>query len=314
VIRLSLPLVALALITLGCRETAPPAESPRPIVDPEATRAATGDALTTRLAQVAEAFEAGDASALDDGLALGRDALTLGNEEAAAGVAHLLVEAGHSSAALTFLDEADARFPASEGHKQLIFPRAYALETQGKLDEAARVFTTALTIAPTNPFEYTGAADLWVAAGDLQQAGTVVEAGLGFFPADPIMRQAHAEVALRSGQAADALAELDALLAESPDEVGAHILRLEALAVLDRLDEAATAALDFEKTFSMLSHGTVVLGLVLARQGHPDAAEQAWARASKAIDECEVCAGDEAALLIWAREQAGAERVTPQAR
>jgi len=312
VTRLLSLLPLLALLAPGCR--GPDSEPPRPNVDPETTQAATEEVLAARLTEAAAAFDAGDTGALDECLALGADALTLGSEPSAAAVAALLVEVGHPTAALTFLDEADARFPVSDGHKQLIFPRARALEAQGKPDEAARTFTTALTIPPTSPFEYAGAADLWVAAGDLDQAGLVAEAGLGFFPVDPIMLQAHAEVALRGGRAADALAELDALLGESPDEVGAHILRLEALVVLGRLDEAGVAALEFEKSFGMLSHGTIVLGLVLARQGHLDAAEQTWSRASAAIDQCEVCAGDEAALLIWAREQAAAPRVTPQPR
>ena len=308
-------LTSLCLVLIGgCREPATQIEPQRAIVDPESTQSATQDVLATRLVEAAAAFEAGAPTALDDCVALGRDALTLGSEEAAAGVAHLLIEAGHTNAALTYLDEADVRFPASEGHKQLIFARAHALEAQGRTEDAARTFASALAIVPTNPFEYAGAADLWIAAGGLGQAKTVVEAGLQWFPDDPILRQARAEVALRGGEAAEALSELDAVLADHPDDVGAHILRLEALVVLDRLDDAHAAALQFESSFGMLSHGTVILGLVEARQGHPEAAELAWARASSAIDTCEVCAGDEAALLIWAREQASTPKVAPQAR
>ena len=123
-----------------------------------------------------------------------------------------------------------------------------------------------------------------------------------------------AEVALRRGDAAAAVDQLEQLAVTFPDEVGVHVLYLEALVVVGRNTDARAAAMTFERTFSFLSHGTVILGLAEARLGNQEAADAAWNRAEGAIAECTLCAGDEVALLIWAREQSKAERVRPQDR
>lgn len=303
----------LAALVAGCPTRVEP-EVTGPRVVPGVTRDATQGALDQRLAAAAEAFEAGDDGALEATLVVGRDALTLSDEGAAAQVAGLLTEQGHHSEALGYIAEARVTFPFDEGYKALCFPEARVLEAQGKPAEAAQAFEAALRIAPTNPFEYSGAADLWIAADGFDRAHEVVDAGLGFFPGDPILLQARAEVALRRGDAVEALGQLDALREQFPDEVGVRVLRMEALVVLGRYEDARTAALSFERDLPILSHGTVILGLAEARLGHSEVAEEAWARAAGAIEECTVCAGDEAALLIWAREQAQTEKVVPQDR
>ena len=307
------PLVLLTAVVLGCPTREEPAET-GPRVVSGVTRDATQGALDQHLAAAAASFEAGDAGALEATLAVGHDAVTLADEGAAAQVAGLLTEQGHHDLALSYIAEARAIFPLEKGYKALCFPEARVLEAQGKPTEAAQAFEAALRITPTNPFEYSGAADLWIAADGFDRAQEVVDAGIGFFPGDPILLQASAEVALRRGDAAAALRQLDALREQFPDEVGVRVLRMEALAVLGRNEDAHAAALAFERDLPMLSHGTVILGLAEARLGHAEAAEEAWGRAEGAIAECTMCAGDEAALLIWAREQAGAEKVAPQDR
>ena len=307
------PFVLAAILAVGCPARQEPEEI-GPRVVPGVTRDATQGALDQRLATAAEAFETGDEGALEATLAVGRDAITLSDEGAAAQVAGLLTEQGHHDRALEYITEARATFPSREGYKALCFPEARVLEAQGKPTEAAQAFEAALRIAPTNPFEYSGAADLWIAADGFDRAQEVVDAGLAFFPGDPILLQARAEVALRRGDAAAALGQLDALREQFPDEVGVRVLRMEALVVAGRYEDARAAALAFERDLPILSHGTVVLGLAEARLGHAGVAEEAWGRAEGAIEECTVCAGDEAALLIWAREQATAETVVPQDR
>ncbi len=306
-------LFVLVALILGCPSREEP-EAIGPRVVPGVTRDATQGALDQRLAAAAESFEAGDADALEATLAVGRDAISLADEGAAAQVAGLLTEQGHHDQAQSYIAEARGTFPLQKGHKALCFPEARVLEAQGKPIEAAQAFEAALKIAPTNPFEYSGAADLWIAADGFDRAQEVVDAGVGFFPGDPILLQARAEVALRRGDAADALRQLDALREQFPDEVGVRVLRMEALVVLGRYEDARAAALAFERDLPILSHGTVILGLAEARLGHDAVAEEAWGRAEGAIEECTVCAGDEAALLIWAREQAAAETIVPQDR
>jgi len=311
--RINLPLLAALTFLVGC----PPREAPQetgPRVVSDVTRDATEDALDQRLEAARAAFEAGDPNAVEACRGVGRDAITLADEGAAAQVAGLLTEHGHHEEAQGYIGEARALFPLDKGYKALCFPEARVLEAQGKPTEAALAFEAALRVAPTNPFEYSGAADLWIAADGFDRAGEVVDAGLAFFPGDPILLQARAEVALRRGDATDALGQLDALREQFPDEVGVRVLRMEALVVLGRYEVARAAALSFERDLPFLSHGTVILGLAEARLGHAAVAEEAWARAAGAIEECTVCAGDEAALLIWAREQAVAETIAPQNR
>jgi tetratricopeptide (TPR) repeat protein len=311
--RLALFVLAALFLVVGCPSRKEPEEL-GPRVVPGVTRDATQGALDQRLEAAAAAFESGDASALEATLAVGSDAISLADEGAAAQVAGLLSEQGHHDQALDFVAEARQTFPPQQGYKALCFPEARALEGQGKVTEAAQAFEAALRISPTNPFEYSGAADLWTAADGFDRAQEIVDAGLGFFPGDPILLQARAEVALRRGDAATAMGQLDALRGQFPDEVGVRVLRMEALVVAGRYEDAREAALSFERDLPILSHGTVILGLAEARLGHAAVAEQAWVRAEGAIEECTVCAGDEAALLIWAREQASAETIVPQDR
>jgi len=301
------------LFLVGCppRE---PAEDTGPRVVSGVTRDATQGALDQRLEAARAAFERGDAAALETCQSVGADAITLSDEGAAAQVAILLTEQGHHDEATRYLSQARQHFPLEQGHKALCFPEARLLEAQGRPIEAAQAFEAALRVAPTNPFEYSGAVDLWIAADDFDRAAEVAEAGLGFFSADPILLQAQAEVPLRRGDAATALRQLDALRETFPDEVGVRVLRLEALVVVGNYTEAREAALAYERDLPILSHGTVVLGLAEAKLGNTAAAEEAFKRAEGAIAECTVCAGDEAAMLIWAREQAKAEKVAPQDR
>ena len=308
-----LPVLLIPLLLVGCPPREPDEET-GPRVVGGVTRDATQGALDQRLEATREAFDRGDPDALETCRSVGDDALTLVDEGAAAQVATILTEQGHHEEASLYLQRARQQFPLDQGHKALCFPEARVLEAQGKATEAAKAFEAALRIAPTNPFEYSGAVDLWIAADDFDRAAEVADAGLGFFPADPILLQARAEVPLRRGDAATALRQLDALRETFPDEVGVRVLRLEALAVVGNYEEAREAALAFERDLPILSHGTVVLGLAEARLGHAEAAEEAWKRAEGAIAECTVCAGDEAAMLIWAREQAKTEKVAPQDR
>ncbi len=322
-------LLFVALVgACGCKGQPPEPTAPRVTIDPETTRAATeaaaeavidvpaGDVspLAGRVREVYEAFQAGSPDALNDCRALGRDALTAGDLDATAAVCALLIEAGQAEETLTYLDEADIRFKGGVGRKTMLFARSQAELAMGRPEVAATTFAKALEIEPVNPFEYAGAADLWLAAGKPGEAAAVLDEGLEEFAADPILITARAEADLRGGDAAGALQRLDTLLASQPDEVGAHIVRIEALLVLGRAEEARDAAAAFERDFTMLSHGTVFLGLAEARLGNDDVAEAAWVRAAVAIEQCVVCAGDEADLLEWARVQAGEESVAPQAQ
>ena len=302
------------MLLTGCKREPQYESEPQVAVAPETTRAGTSGTLSVRVAEVHVAFQQGEPGALEDCQQVGRDALVLGDQEIIANVAFILVEQGYADQALAFLDEAQFQFPLDRGHKGLLFPRADALESQGRHVEAAQAFATALTIEPVSPFEYSGAVDLWIAADRFDDAAQVAAAGLIRFPGDPVLLQTAAEVSLRSGKASDALDQLDAILTTQPDEVGAHILRMECLLVLGEDEEARKAAQHFEQTYTMLSHGTIFLGLAEARLGHAEAAEAAWKVAEGEIAECTMCAGDESALLGWAREQAGAEEVVPQDR
>ncbi len=270
--------------------------------------------LARRAQAVREAFADGAPDAVERCRALGEDALTAGEPGAAAEVAWIYIEEQRYGDALSYLDRADAVYPSSAGVKDLLYPRAAALDAVGRTAEAAAIYSSALAIEPTNPFEYTGAADLWVAAGDLDRAARTVETGLDRFPGEVVLLQARAEVALRGGDAAGALGQLDALAQDHPYEVGVLVLRLEALAVLDRREELRAAARSFDEDYPALGFGPVFLGLAAARDGDAGTAEEEWRRAAAVIAACEICAGDEADVLRWAREQAGAQVVAPLPR
>jgi len=181
----------------------------------------------------------------------------------------------------------------------------------GRPGRAAEVFARALEVPPNNPFEYSGLADLWVAADEFDQAAGAVDRGLVAFPGDVILLQARAEVLLRRGQAAEALVQLDELASANPDDVAIAVLRMEALAVLDRRAELRAAGKAFEQAYPLLGHGTIFVGLVAAREGDQVTADAAWDRVDALNAECVECTTDQAQMLAWARAQAPAAKVEP---
>ncbi len=269
------------------------------------------EGMATRLAGVREALASGGPGALEDCLELGEQSLSYTDDEPATEVARMLVEAGHPQKALEFLERARRRFPLERGHKNLAFPHAQALDRLGRTGEAAETFAAALAVEPVNPFEYIGAAELFVAADRFDRAAETVAAGLLRYPDDPFLLQTRAEVRLRRGDAAGAVEELDALIARHPDEVGPQVLLMEALAVLDRREALLAASLSFDEAYPLLGHGAVFVGLAHARGGDRAAADAAWARAEAQIADCVECTTDQADLLGWARTQATADAVTP---
>lgn len=294
----------------GCPGKDRPGET-KPLPVDTGPDTSTREGFQAQLEVVRAAVAAGDPGAAEQIQQLGRDALAFPDAEPASAVAQLLLAQGRHDDALDYVAEAKAQYTVETGRKALLFPEAQAYDETGRPARAAEVFEQALEIPPNNPFEYAGLADLWVAADEFDRAEAVVEQGLAKFPADPIVLQARAEVALRRGDAVKALMQLDLLLAGHPDDVAIQVLRLEALAVLDRRDEARTAAEQYDALYPLLGHGAIILGLVRARDGDAEGAAEAWARAEARIATCEDCTEDQAVMLAWAREQAAAETVKP---
>lgn len=305
------PLLALGLLAAACRST--PAEEP--VAETMSTTAVPvgldrGE-MAASLSQVQARLASGDATAIEDLRELGEQALSYTDDEAATEVARLLVEVGQLEQALEYAGRARKRFPLDRGHKALVFPQAQALDGLGRTREAAETFDAALGIEPVNPFEYLGASDLWIAVDEFDRAAAAVEAGLARFPDDPFLLQGRAEVRLRRGDATGALSELDQLCAATPDEIGAQVLRMEALAVLDRRSDLLAAGTAFDEAYPLLGHGAVFAGLAHARGGDSAAAEVSWTSVQERIAICVECSTDQVELLAWARAQAPEKTVTP---
>lgn len=302
-------LVAALLLLLsgltGCPRDPGAGEEP---ATPDTT---TREGFVQRLEEVELALASSEPGAADQLQQLGRDALQMPDAEAASAVAQVLVAQRRHDDALDYIAQAKVVYTAETGRKLLLFPEAQAHDALGRPRRAAEVFEQALEIPPNNPFEYSGLADLWVAAGEFDRAEAVVQQGLEKFPTDVILLQARAEVMLRRGDAFKALMQLDLALAAHPDDVGVQVLRLEALAVLDRRDQARAAAMAYDEMYPLLGHGAIILGLVLARDGDAEGSAAAWQRAEAQIATCVDCTGDQAVMLEWARAQAGAEKVVP---
>ena len=286
----------------------------RTVINPPVDHTARKQALVQRTAEVRELFASGQPGALEACRQLGVDALEMPDDEVAAEVAWIYIEQERHGDALTYVGDAESVYTSATGHKTLLFPMAAALDATGKPAEAARIYSQALAIEPTNPFEYAGAANLWGAADDFDRASETIESGLRTFPDFPVLLQTRAEIALRRGDAAGALEQLDALAGQAPEDVNVLLLQMEAFAVLGRWEELRNAAQAFGEAYPVLGFGPVFEGLAAARSGDNATADNAWKRAEEIIAECEMCSGDEADLLNWARTQATAETVQPQDR
>ena len=301
--------LAFGMLVAACRSA--PDDTPP---DPPSTAVPASldrDAMAASLARVQERLAGGDRAALEELGELGEQALSFTDDEAATEVARLMVEAGQLEGALEYTGRARKRFPLDRGHKGLVFPQAQALDGLGRSREAAEAFDSALGLEPVNPFEYLGSADLWVAVDEFDRASAAVDAGLVRFPEDVFLLQGRAEVRLRRGDAEGALAELDRLSEAMPDEIGPQVLRMEALAALDRRELLLAAGLAFDEAYPLLGHGAVFAGLAQARGGDAAAAETLWASVEERIAICVECSTDQVELLEWARKMAGAETVTP---
>jgi len=317
VTRFITPAAAALLVLLACSaglSSCSDGCGGRTVINPPEDFTARKQELVQRAAEVRERFASGQPDALEACRQLGTDALVLPDDEVAAEVAWIYIEQARHGDALAYIHEAEAVYTSATGHKALLFPMAAALDATGKPAEAARIYSQALAIEPTNPFEYAGAANLWVAADEFDRASETIESGLRTFPDFPVLLQTRAEIALRRGNTSDALEQLDALAAQAPEDVNILLLQMEALAVLGRWGDVRNAARAFGEAYPILGFGPVFEGLAASKLGESGTAEAAWQQAEEIIAECEVCSGDEADVLSWAREQAVAEAVQPMDR
>jgi tetratricopeptide (TPR) repeat protein len=169
------------------------------------------------------------------------------------------------------------------------FDRAVALNDLGQRAAALKDYERAIQRKPDDAWIYVGQGDVLAASGSLERALASYGKALALRAdlADP--RAKRASVLLRLDRPAEALPDLDYVLASNPSKPRLWQTRGEAKFQLARY---ADAAADFERALDLAPHdGDARRGLVRAQLGAGDA-EGAWRTLSPALDEADPEAAD----------------------
>lgn len=191
----------------------------------------------------------------------------------------------------------------------------------GQRDAARGAFDQLVLLHPESPLGYKGLGSVAMAEGNTSLARNRFEEALDRAPGDFAIRQSVGLLALSTGDATSALATFDALAAESPDRAEIHHARAEALLLLDREEEALTAATEAVRlartgkvaALARVTRGRALLAHTAGRVDKDRCAEtaapiHAWLDAAEhALDEAEALKID-IPELAKARQQASRRR------
>lgn len=176
-------------------------------------------------------------------------------------------------------DLAQARALAGD-HPAVLHLLALVERKAGNAEAAAAAFTAALRLAPADPQINGNYANLLAAGGQSEQAldhyGRAIGADSGFLDA----RFNRAMLLQRLGRLDEALADVEALIADRSTEARFHSARGAILRALDRLGEAAEAfdaALALDPRRAVALHGRARVAMERGEDHAPDLYERALA-------------------------------------
>lgn len=198
-----------------------------------------------------------------------------GNVFAAIGFADLALLDGKQDEAIALLLAAGRRDPL---HPHYFF-RAGAIEFERNNVEAAKEhLTAALAIDPADTGSLSLLSTIHLLAGDFAAAERIYRTAADFAPNNAEILAGHAMQLSFLQSNHDALARIDAAIAQAPDRVPYRVKRAELLQQLDRLEEARAELLTVRKMAPDDAEANFVLGLVCRALGRGDEALAAFRR------------------------------------
>lgn len=176
----------------------------------------------------------------------------------------------------------ESRAPVRTAHAraEAEYQRALSLREQGRPDDAAAAYASALREEPGFVPARQGLAGLWIAQGRADEAKTLLSAGLALQPSHPGLAMMYARLLAEQGELQHAAAVLQyvPVLGASAQELGWRA------AILQRLGRHAEACELFAAALRIVPNNGVWwmgLGLSLAADGRNDEARDAFQRARR---------------------------------
>ncbi len=176
----------------------------------------------------------------------------------------------------------ESRAPVRTAHAraEAEYQRALSLREQGRPDDAAAAYASALREEPGFVPARQGLAGVWIAQGRADEAKTLLGAGLALQPSHPGLAMMYARLLAEQGELQHAAAVLQyvPVLGASAQELGWRA------AILQRLGRHAEACELFAAALRIVPNNGVWwmgLGLSLAADGRNDEARDAFQRARR---------------------------------
>jgi predicted Zn-dependent protease len=143
----------------------------------------------------------------------------------------------------------------------------------------------------------------------------LMEGGEGkFAEADSIALQVQgAKVALLDGKAAEALIVADEVLATSPEDVSAQLLRIEALLAAGSIELAGEASATLRDEYPADAWGWILGAAVASASGDSAAALDMLDQAAELAGDCP-CTHEERLAIRWAAKVGATKSVAPRSR
>jgi tetratricopeptide (TPR) repeat protein len=165
----------------------------------------------------------------------------------------------------------DKRFGESL-HPACVLHRARAERDEGRLVPATRLLKRYHALVPHNSFGTESLARVLLRQGHAEQASAILDAALQMRGADVALTCLRADLHRRAGEAAAALAAVERALQQNPLDDGCWMEKSNALADLDRLEEAEVASARARELSSDSSQARAHSALLALRQMKPDEA------------------------------------------
>jgi predicted Zn-dependent protease len=245
--------------------------------------------------------------------ALGDQAIEAKRTDQIALVGRVLMEGGEGRFAEAFLQRSMGLLKPAEFGKDHMYPLAQLRRADGRALEAASLYERAIDVEPTTAAEYVGLSDLYLAAARMGPARAAVTRGLRGHADSVALKVQGAKVALLDGKAADALAVADEVLAASPEDVSAQLLRIEALLAAGSLEQAGKDSGALRDEYPADAWGWILGAVVAAAAGEPQRAREMLDQAAELAGDCP-CTHEERLAILWAAKVGAASRVAPRSR
>jgi len=245
--------------------------------------------------------------------ALGEQAIEAKRTDRIALLGRVLMEGGEGKFAEAFLQRSMGLLKPAEFGKDHMYPLAQLRRADGRALEAASLYERAIDVEPTTAAEYVGLSDLYLAAGRMGPARAAVTRGQRGH-ADSIALQVQgAKVALLDGKAAEALIVADEVLATSPEDVSAQLLRIEALLAAGSIELAGEASATLRDEYPADAWGWILGAAVASASGDSAAALDMLDQAAELAGDCP-CTHEERLAIRWAAKVGATKSVAPRSR